>query len=812
MPPDTTRADRGGDSSARPHPRPWAAGWTAPSGGPGRVATALAALALLAAAVAGALAAERPPAPLPADAPAAEFSAERAWPHLERIAGTGPTPIGSEGAADVRAHITGELRALGLDPEVQTGIGARAFGSNVSAGLAANVVAEIPGTDPTGTVLVAAHYDSTPTTPGTTDDKASVAAVLEIARALTAGPRPRNDVVLLLTDGEEPGLVGAEAFAAHHPLARGGGVMVNLEGPGNAGPSKVYDIAHGNAGVVRLLTADTPHPAGESALATGFRDMPMGFNSDRTALAEHGFTGVDTGFTDGRAYYHHPRDTVEAFNKSSLQMHGANGLALTRAAAAADLAEVRTDGDATYFSAFGVFAHYPDTLAVPLAAAGALAVAGLAALARIRRLAGVPRMLAAVAATALPFAAAAGIAVGLWELLLLIRPAYADLVSDAYRPLLYRCALGAALLAAVWAWAVPMRRLLGGVALTVGALTWSAGLGLLLALGLPSGSYLGALPALAGAAAGAAALLLRDRHPRLAAAALALGALPGAVLVTLPGAALLGMTGVSMLAPGALVLMLAGLAAVPLLTEAAPAGRRRAALAPALCGLLAVALTAGGLAVDRFDEEHPRTAHLAYLLDADAGEAMWASLDADPHPWAAGLLPDRAGPGLADLPVPGVGAVRRTGPADTADLPGPDVEVLDARSRNGGTALTVRMRPARGADRIALLSSAPVRSAVIAAEGHPDQELPPLDPAEVRDGTGTDAWAWALEFSAPPEEGLLLTLETEGEQAPRLGAAETTDGLQTAPPLDPRPAGLDVMPSMSVLTSDTVTVFRALEP
>ena len=43
--------------------------------------------------------------------------------------------------------------------------------------------------------------------------------LLEAVRALSQGPQPRNDVVVVLTDAEEACLCGAEAFASSHPLA-----------------------------------------------------------------------------------------------------------------------------------------------------------------------------------------------------------------------------------------------------------------------------------------------------------------------------------------------------------------------------------------------------------------------------------------------------------------------------------------------------------------------------------------------------------------------------------------------------------------
>src|SRR5919206_411380 len=92
---------------------------------------------------------------------------------------------------------------------------------------------------------------------------AGTATILETARALTTGPRPRNDVVLVFTDGEEACLCGARAFVDQHPLARGGGVVLNLEARGSSGPAILFETSADNAGLVDLY-GRTPHPVGTS--------------------------------------------------------------------------------------------------------------------------------------------------------------------------------------------------------------------------------------------------------------------------------------------------------------------------------------------------------------------------------------------------------------------------------------------------------------------------------------------------------------------------------------------------------------------
>jgi hypothetical protein len=59
-----------------------------------------------------------PPAVVPADAPAKEFSAERAIVHLEVIARE-PHPVGSPENARVRDYLVPQISAMGFRPEVQ---------------------------------------------------------------------------------------------------------------------------------------------------------------------------------------------------------------------------------------------------------------------------------------------------------------------------------------------------------------------------------------------------------------------------------------------------------------------------------------------------------------------------------------------------------------------------------------------------------------------------------------------------------------------------------------------------------------------
>src|SRR5215212_11859822 len=201
------------------------------------------------------------PDPVPAPAPAAEFSSARALHHI-RVVAREPHPMGSPANAAVRDYLVSELSRLGLTPQVQRATAAYyPLSGIVQAGTSQNVVARLRGTNGNGkSFLIAAHYDSVPTSPGATDNGAGVAALLETLRALKAGPALPNDVIFLFTDGEERGLIGARAFVDQHPWAGDIGVVLNLDTRGNTGPAVMLATNDQSGWVVDQFANAAPYP------------------------------------------------------------------------------------------------------------------------------------------------------------------------------------------------------------------------------------------------------------------------------------------------------------------------------------------------------------------------------------------------------------------------------------------------------------------------------------------------------------------------------------------------------------------------
>jgi len=761
-----------------------------------RLAAAVAALVALVAVGAVSLVDLRPPAPRPADAPPTEFSAARAYRHVEVVAAR-PHPAGSAANDEVRAHVEQTLRGLGLETQVQDTVAPEAGQLSGAAGGATlarvrNVVARLPGTDPTGRVFLVAHYDSVQTGPGGNDDAAGTSALLEVARALAAGPRPRNDIVLVLTDAEEACLCGASAFASSHPLAADGGVVLNLEARGSTGPVIMFETSRRNAKLVDVFGRAAPHAVGTSFAVEIYRALPN--DTDFTAFLAEGFTGLNSAYIDGGAIYHTPLDTAAALDRASLQQHGDNALGLAREFGRIDLTDLRAGGDATYFPVPGGLVRYPGWLTLPLALIALAAVAALGWLVRRRGRTTGRRLAAGFGLALVPIVAAPLAAQALWAAVTAIRPGYAELL-DPYRPTWYRLAVLAVAAAVVLAWYALTRRWIGPGALAVGGLAWLALLGVLLAVAVPGGAYLTTLPALAGALGGLVALATRIDGPWPVVAVTVSGAV--AVLILLPTVVLLfPALGMAMAGVAALVAVLLGLAVLPVLDLLHPqAGGQRGLVAlrarrlgalPALAAAVAAVVCAGvGLRVDRFDAAHPAPTHLMYALDAGTGEAHWLSRETDPQPWTGRYVRDRTA--TDDFPALGDGTFLG-GPAQAANLPAPKLDVLADSTAGGERTLRLRLTPQRPV-RLASLHVDTTTATVLRAEVAGRSV-----PVEAHDGK----WGFGVVFHAPPAEGIEVTL-TVTPKADRVGlrAMDASDGLDGLPGFQPRPADVGVVGSHS---------------
>jgi hypothetical protein len=725
-----------------------------------------------------------PPQPVPASADAAAFSAERARAHLRELARV-PRPVGSAAHAEARAYLVDALRQLGLEPELQQATGIRISGDTIRAAALVNVMARLPGTDSSGAVVLLAHYDSVPNAPGAADAGNGVAAILETVRALRAGPPLRNDVIVLISDAEEVGLLGAQAWVDEHPWAADTGIVLNAEGRGHAGPVQMFRTTANNGEMIRTLARAAPYPAAESLANEIFRLMPN--DTDLSVFAAAGYAGMDFANVHGLTHYHTPLDNFENADPRTLQHHGSYLLSLARAFGDSDLARLAAP-DRIYFSVALIgLVHYPQAWALGLAALATLLALLVVAWAARRgtlhtrgALKGLLHFTGAL--LALPLLAMAA-----WRLVAGFLPEVAWFAHGSpYGSGRYLLGIGLLATALYVGAAGRLLRPLTPAERLAGPMCLWALLGLCSAWWLPGASYLFLWP-LVSAAIGLAWWQSGARRSR--------GVHEG-VLVVLGWPALLlivplieGVEAALTLDKIAVAIVLLvfclGLLALQLDILSRGLGRAWPALL-LVAGLAVLGMAVHGAGIDA-ERKKPNSVH--YIADLDAAEALWYSLDPAPDEWTRhylGEAPRRATlPAWAPETLAGPDGVAWQRPAAPSRVPGPRAELLSEIPTGQGRRLRFRITSPVGAHSTVIRFPAGGQVGGLWIDG---REVPRV-PAE-------DGRALQLLYFSMPQEGMVLELLTAGMgpvrmylRANLLGLPAPESGAVPARPGHMMPAG-----------------------
>ncbi len=708
--------------------------------------------------------------------------------HVEQIAQR-PHPVGSADHARVRDYLAGAIEHLGLKAELQSAV-VRRGATTVRVARVENILARIAGTDSTGAVLLASHYDSVPAAPGAADAGAGVAALLEALRAFTTGPAPRNDVILLLTDAEELGLLGARAFVEQHPWAKDVRLVMNFEARGTHGPAWMFETSAGNGAIVAEWASLVPRPAGSSLTYEVYKRLPN--DTDFTELKRLNAAGLNFAFVGGLEQYHTPGDNVAALDHGSLQHHGEAALRLTRRFASMDLGALRTR-DAVYFSLplLNVAPHYSTIWAVALAAVAAILFIVAAVRARRRREAGIGGILLAVIIYA-AFAGASGY-FG-WRFGRLAGTLHERWLPDGnvMTSAPYAAAMVASIIAVWLAVYVLLRKWIAAQSIALGAafviLTAAAASSWFAA----GASYVVAWPLMGSVLSVIAASRRADAPPDLPVRAgrvtvVMLFSVP-AILIVWPlaysffvamglapegGAAMAATTAIGM-----------GVLAVPIefIVE------RRRWWPAGVAAVAALACLAVAVSETRYSDRHPRPVNVVYAMDADARTAHWAVRASWADTWFGQFLGAAPRPGRplslvqpwssADG-VPGF----LHGNAPPADLPAPQASLVRAVATEGGRQVTFRVAPGREGNTLSVWVNG-VPALDVSVDGKPV--------SDAFTHRAPDDTTWTLEYFNAPASGATVTMTLRGSQPLTVAVAERAHGLPELPgtAYAPRPSSL----------------------
>ena len=741
---------------------------------------------------------------IPASVPSTDFSAERALEHIAAIS-QAPHPPGSEEIEKVRSYILTQLENMGLSPEIQDTSIAIPQGSTVTASSIQNIIAVIPGTNSSKTILLDAHYDTRAMTPGASDCSSCVATVLETARALLAGPPLQNDIVLLFTDNEEyGGGLGAAAFLAEQSLAAEIGLVLNFEGLGSTGPAILFETGPNSGWAVQDWGEVVSRPVGQSWFQEIYGRTPIG--TDLNWFSDAGIPGLNFGHWANGPVYHATTDTAENLDPRSVQHHGTTALALTRHLGDQDLtADQTAAGDAVYFSIFpGVLISYSASWAIPFAGIAGSLLVGVALLGRKNRKLTSKGTFKGAGGFLLSLFVTSGLATGIWFGVAQLHNEYTAMLT--FRGMVYNAqfylfafiALAAAIAAIVLIW---QRRKTSVFDLLFGAqwVWWL--LAIATSILTPGFSYLFTWPLFFSTLALGWVLWNTTFDDNgLQEIVLTVGALPGVILIA-PSIyvmfhfALAPMIGILAFIAALLLGLL--IPTIDLLTR--KHSWRLSVVAFGLCMILLI----GGSLTAGFDADHPRPNAVAYLMDADSGKAVWFSggylqdewtdqfFSTEPEHGAVGdLFPIEKSSGFPIM----------WGEAPGMALEAPQIEILNDQTSGNVRTLLLNLRSPRGAE-VILFDVAPyeaVRAVSIAGKR--------IEPRE------SERDLWSLTYYAVSGDGFEITLELDATIPTELQISDQTwdltpevlDNLDTA--IQPRSADMMPMPNFDYGTVIVKTV------
>ena len=706
---------------------------------------ALAAVIVIAVLIA-ALTSRRVPRPAPFSAPAEAFSAERARVILDRMVGDGvPHPTGSPANEVVRDRVIAELTAVGLEPKVELGF---ACSANASCADVQNVVARIPGAKPGPAVVLNAHFDSVPAGPGGGDDAAAVAALVEVARALRAGPPPPREIVLLVDDGEEAGLLGAEAFVRRHDPKSFHSIIV-FESRGSSGRALMFETSRLNRAVVDAYARAVSSPSTSSLSFSVYELLPNDTNF--TVFKREGMRGMTVAFIGDAAQYHTPLNRAENVPSGTIQHVGDTALGLARTIGGERL-EATTN--ASYFDLFGlIVVRWPEPWNPWLAIAGA-ALVFARMIVGFRR--GESSVRGSVTALGWAIAALAAAAIAARGLLAIAEIRMREVAWPANHAWLEGGAWALAIAAVAYSAHFARRRVSPADAWNACGLLWSV-VAIALAFVLPGGAYCFFVPLLSGAIVSHA-----GRARGLRAAPLVLLAVGGALVFNVAIDLVLAM-GAAVVAVPAVIIALLWLAVAPALIESGLTAR-----AGALALVLAAGALVGLLATPVWTTTSPRPINFIQVDAGEGGDARLVVAD-----FGAGDPPPPIGTAttwtLETVPELSVGLRVGTRQLWSAVIPRsgeplPSVSLVSwAPQASKRIRATVRLQSNRGA-RVVRLRADPLLEPSILRVGRHEFGKPAT--TGIVTVHSVDAGGVEVELEFTPRPGATLTIQDETPDLP----------------------------------------------
>jgi hypothetical protein len=284
---------------------------------------------------------------------AASIDGAAALRHAGALAALGPHPWGSTRNEAAAQYVAAQMRAAGLEVEMQPFTHGGIAGKNVVGTLRG------PGDE---FIVLGAHHDTAPGAPGAYDDGSGVGILLEVARVLAARPARPRTVVFASFDGEE-------AWSTGKGTTTGSRAFLERLGPRARSMVAAFAIEmsgwKGGAPVLHPIAYADPREKGRTAIAPGWlvraalrgsRDAgaPLGVGDpyvpwlyqpavrafrvrlygDDLSFLQGGRPAIfasDSSFSAFYPDYHRPSDSADRLDAAALARMGRGVLGVARA-------------------------------------------------------------------------------------------------------------------------------------------------------------------------------------------------------------------------------------------------------------------------------------------------------------------------------------------------------------------------------------------------------------------------------------------------------------------------------------------------
>jgi hypothetical protein len=588
------------------------------------------------------------------------FSEQNARAHVNMLADTiGSRPSGTRANALARAYVIDQLKQYGFEVRVQE-TDARRRDHGITARVS-NIIAVLAGQRAEAIGLLS-HVDSVAEGPGAGDDALGVAVALESARSLAAQRDRVWSLFVIVTDGEEHGLMGAAALVGERDVTDRLRAYLNVESIGSGGVPVLFETGPGNGWLTDAWARNAPHPRGGSYAIEIYKRLPN--DTDFSIIKTQDIPGLNFAAVGDSYAYHTPRDSADRLSPLTIRTMGENAVAIVNALQRVDITR-RVPADHTFFDIAGTVAvSYGPAVATGIAVVGIFL--GLLAWARVLReslrSSGFFRWLLVAFWTLLAAVAAVAAAVGAVWLLRAAREVYHPWYAYPGRLIALMLASGTA---AGWALARAGRLLPARAhGARHPAITWSLTLPLWITLAgaalwfAPSAAYLWTIPLLVAGALLASVPPSRDGAVR--AASILVLAVTGTLWLRETAELLRFVVAVMGRMPivtpvfiyPALLACSAAMVAPPLLAAVAPS---KPLLRPSILTtflLAAIAVTAGlAYAAPGYTREQPLRRYARVLQEAAGTSAIWEVGSVEPGLDLAEGAPSGFAPAADPAPV-----------------------------------------------------------------------------------------------------------------------------------------------------------------